>query len=263
MDKLIYRIILFLFLILSISLPAAEDIKYQIIFTDNTAATGGPNDMGQTGDLEFIYSDPDDRYKFSAKGELFVNTRPHDSNVTRENPNNIRLDVLSVYFIQGDAFKYGLGFELLGNLGGDSIQNAIHYITNNPKILARYSGDRRSTPTLNFEYRATLFHDKVNFLSTGKIPFIAKNGITTFDAMFTYTRHDLYNWNMDAGFGLGFDCTKYPNMIAFKGSPIGEYQVCTPESKLSVQYHQFDFFWEIPLMNNTVQNSVLGISYKF
>ena len=262
---MIHKILLLLLLFAGELAFASDDshLNYKFIFTDNTAATGGPNDMGQTGDLEFIYNDPDGRYKFSAKGELFVNTRPNDNNVTRENPNNLRIDVLSVYFIQGDALKYGFGFELVGHLGGNTIQNTIHYITSNPEITAKYFGDNRSTPTFNYEYTATLFHDRVHFISTGKFPFMSSNGITKLDAMFTYTYQDLYDWNIDAGISLGYDCTKYPNMTVFKGLPTADYQTCTPETKLSIQYNHFDFFWEIPLMNNTVQNSVLGISYSF
>jgi len=237
--------------------------SFKIIFTDNTAATGGPNDLGQTGDLEFIYTSPENNYKFSMKGEVFVNLYPGDNNVTRENPNNARIDLFSAYFVQGADFKYGFGVEILGNLGGGPIQNFIHKLTSNPHIPAKYFGHTHATPTMNYEYTASIFNDRIDFVSTGKIPFIYRYGIFKLDAMMTYTSSDLYETGIGGGMGLGFNCTRYPSMLAFKGYPLGDYQVCTPETKLSLKYKKFDFFWEIPLMNTNVQNSVLGISYSF
>ena len=237
--------------------------NYKIIFTDNTAVTGGPNDMGQTGDFEFIYTHPEKKYTISAKYELFVNTAPGDNNVTRENKDNLRTDLFSVYFVQGDAFKYGLGFEILGDLGGDTIQNTIHDLTSNPHIPAQYIDEYRVTPTVNYTYSSTLFENKIDFVSTGKLPLIFQNGIAKVDAMFTYTMEDLYDLGLNLGIGLGVDCTRYPDIPAFQGSPINEYQLCTPETRLTLMYGNFDIFWEIPLMNNTVQNSVLGIGYRF
>ena len=47
------RILILLFLAATLLLANGESKKqFQVIFTDNTAATGGPNDIGQTGDLD-------------------------------------------------------------------------------------------------------------------------------------------------------------------------------------------------------------------
>ena len=253
--------------VLSTSLYAREESlsgKIDIIFTDNSSVTGGPNDMGETGDLTLTYTDPENRYKLSAKGELYVNTMPGDTNVTRTNPNNLRIDVLSFSFIQGGAFKYGLGFELLGDFGGDHIQNSIHDLTHNPHIPAQYVSGTHSTLTVNFEYRTKLFNDAFDLLATGKIPLIMQNGIAELNAMMTYTSHyTVYHQNIDAAIGLGLECTHYPDLPVFKGYPTADYQACTPQTRLSAHYEAFEVFWEIPLMNNDVENSVLGIRYRF
>jgi len=257
-------VILLLLFYSSFSFAKGSEVKnFQLIFTDNTAATGGPNDMAQTGDLEFSYTHPEKHYKISIKEEIFVNTFPGDNNVTRENPNNIRADILSLYFIQGEAFKYGLGVEVVGHLGGATVQNFLHKVSGNPHIPAQYYTRNKVTPTFNFQYYASVFNDNFDFYSTGKLALNAEYGLTTFDAMLRYTKYNVKEWPVDAALALGFDCTKYPNNIAFKGHPIVDYQVCTPQSKFSLQYKDFNFFWKIPLMNNQVQNSILGISYVF
>lgn len=259
------RILILLFVSAATLLLAngESENRFQVIFTDNTAATGGPNDIGQTGDLELIYNDPDDHYKVSIKAELFVNGDPDKPTTERTDPNNIRTDLLSVYFIQGNSFKYGMGFEILGDLGGGPVQNLIHDMTHNPHIPAKYIGRRKATPTLNFEYRTTLIGSNLRFVSKGKLPFLPEYGVTEFDAMAFYDKKNLYTLNIDAGMGLGFDCRLYPNTIAFKGYPLNLYQVCTPETKFFLSYKDFHLFWEIPLMNMHVQNSILGISYAF
>jgi len=235
---------------------------YQIITSNNTTLTGGPNDLGPTGCLEFIYKHPDDHYQISIKGEIFVNGDPKEQTTTRTNPDNMRIDALSMYYIQGEKFKYGAGFDILGDLGGDTVQNTIHKIIGDPHIPAQYSGVDKFTPTLNFEYKTKINHH-ILFSSTGKLPLIIENGILKIDAMINYTSDDLYDWDLYTGIGIGVDCTRYPDLPAFKGYPIRDFQVCTPETKLSLEYKNFTFFGEIPLMNNNVQNSVLGLAYKF
>lgn len=238
---------------------------YHIIFSDNSAILGtdGPNDLGQTGDLELIYTDPDDEYMFFIKAELFVNGDPKDLTTTRTNPDNLRTDVLSMYYVQGGKFKVGFGFMIIGDIGGDHVQNVIHQISNNPHIPAYYTNTNKFTPTLNFEYH-TFIHDHVDFYSRLKWPIIVRNGIVEFDSRFEYSRYDtIYDLDVDTSISIGLDCSIYPDIPEFNGYPIRDFQVCIPESKFSFEYESFDVFWRIPLANLKVQNSILGIGYKF
>ena len=252
-------------MLLSKNLLANEsnETPYQIIFSDNTEFTGGPNDIGPTGALEFIYTHPDNYYKISIKSEAFVNGDPIKETTTRTKPDNMRIDSLSMYYIRGETFKYGAGFEILGNMGGKDIQNTLHYITNNPDISAKYSGINKFTPTLNFDYKTKIFNHHMHYFSSGKIPIIFESGILKLDAMLHYTSDNINDWALHTGIGIGVDCTRYPDLPEFKGYPMRDFQVCTPETKLSLVYKNFTFYWEIPLMNNDVQNSFLGLGYQF
>ena len=263
----IIKVIFFLLLLLGENSIAKDDNTkpYHIIFSDNSAILGtdGPNDLGQTGDLEVIYTDPNDKYMFFIKAELFVNGDPKDITTTRINPDNLRTDVLSMYYVQGGKFKVGFGFMIIGNMGGDHIQNIIHQISSNPHIPAYYTDTNKFTPTLNFEYHSFI-NDNVDFYSRLKWPIIVKNGIVEFDSRFEYSRHDnIYDLDVGTSISIGLDCSIYPDIPEFNGYPIRDFQVCVPESKFSLEYENFDIFWRIPLANLKVQNSVLGIGYKF
>ncbi len=57
---------------------------------------------------------------------------------------------------------------------------------------------------------------------------------------------NINDWALHTGIGIGVDCTRYPDLPEFKGYPMRDFQVCTPETKLSLVYKNFHF-----LLGNT------------
>ncbi len=254
-----------LFCIHSIELSADNNItnNFQIIFSDNVTLTGGPNDLGPTGDLKFIYTNPSDTSKIKIDWEIYVNGAPGEKTTVRTDPKNLRIDTLKVSYIQGNAFKYGIGLELLGNIGGEKIQNELHNLAGDSHIPAKYSGDTKMTPTINLEYTSVFFEKNIDIYSYLNLPVILKNGIVEFQILLSHTFKNIFDLNIDTSIGLNLDCKKYPDLPAFKGYPLRDFNVCTPETLLSLGYENFTFFIETPLMNNDIQNSIMGFSYKF
>lgn len=241
----------------------ASDTKYNIIHTNNGTTTGGPNDLGPTGDLQFIYTEPEENYIINLKWELFLNSNPNDQTTVRTNPDNIRTDALHISYIQGENLKLGGGFQILGDLGGATVQNFIHDIVGDVEIPENYPSGYKFTPTVNFQYENLFFEDNIQLFIKGEVPIIFKDGIMEFYTLVNYTSKDIYQTEINGDIGLAMDCKIYPDLPEFSGYPIKDFQTCTPELKLLIEYKNISFFWELPLMNRDVQNSVFGLGYKF
>lgn len=238
--------------------------RFQIILADNITLTGGPNDLGPTGEIRGSYTDPLNHYKVNIGWELYVNGDPKDHIVSRTNPDNLRIDALRLSYIQGDEhFKYGAGIEILGDLGGKSFQNSIHDLVGDSNIPANYLSGYRVTPTLNAEYLAAYWDQYIDIYASLKLPIITQKGIIDIQVMASHTKKDIYHSGINAGIGLNIDCKKYPNIPEFSGYPLRDFKVCTPEGVVNISYKGFQFFWEIPIINNNIQNSIMGLSYKF
>jgi len=259
--KLLSLVYIFTFFAVADETIATEN-NFLIIFSDNVTMTGGSNDLGPTGNLKIIYTDPSDSYKINFDWEIYVNGATEDE-VSRRNPDNYRIDALRIFYIQGDHFKYGGGLELLGNLGGKTIQNNIHDIAGDAYIPATYQGGLKITPTINLEYTNNIFNNYIDIYSSLRFPIIIDHGIIDFQASASHTFTNIYQTNIDSSLGLNLDCKKYPDLAAFSGYPLGDFNICTPETILTIRYNNFSFFWEAPLINNNIQNSYLGISYRF
>ena len=240
-----------------------NETPYQIIFSDNVTNTGGPNDLGPTGNLIFSYTDPSNTYKINFDWEIYVNGSPDDGIVNRTDPANTRIDALRISYIQGEVLKYGAGIEILGNLGGELIQNKLHKLVGDAYIPATYSNYTKATPTINLEYTNDFLSKNVHIYSSIRLPLISKYGILDFQLAASHTFKNLNQTDISTTIGVNMDCKKYPDLPEFKGYPIRDFQVCTPETKLLLAYKNFTFFWEIPLMNTNVQNSFLGLGYQF
>ena len=227
--------------------------NYNIRFSDNVTQTGGPNDLGPTGKLSFKYNDPKKNYKLKSSWEIYVNNNPQLKTIAgRTNPNNLRIDALRIAYLQkGEHFNYGTGIEILGKLGGKSIQNNIHKLVGDSYIPANYFHSTYNiTPTLDLEYSNRLFFNGlVKIYTSLKLPLITQNGIIEFKTEASHTFNNLYSTNIHMTIGLNLDCKKYPNIPAFSGYPQRDFKVCTPNNILSIGYNHFDFFWEIPLIN--------------
>ncbi len=246
------------------SLYAEEKERFLIVFSDNVTLTGGPNDMGPTGELRFAYTDPDDRYRIDLDWELYVNSDPMKPISDRGDPDNIRTDALRLSFLQGDArFKYGIGIEILGDLGGKTFQNNIHDLAGDRYIPADYLSGYKVTPTLNAAYRDTYRDGWIDLYAELRFPLVVKHGIIDLRITASHTEKDLFGLGMDAGLGVNLDCSRYPDSPEFSGYPLRDFKVCTPQSIVTLGYGSFSFFWEIPLINSDVQNSVMGIRYGF
>jgi len=237
--------------------------QYQIIFSDNVTLTGGPNDLGPTGNLKFIYTNPFDESKISFDWEIYVNGPPEEKVVGRTNPGNYRIDALRMFYMKGETFMYGAGIEILGNLGGKSVQNNIHELVGDSYIPATYTDGTHVTPTLNLEYTHIFWEGNIDLFASLRLPFIIKNGILDFQLHASHTFTNIYQTGIATTIGINMDCKKYPDLISFSGYPLRDFNICTPESILAVSYNDFTFFWEIPLSNNDVQNSIMGFSYHF
>jgi hypothetical protein len=245
-------------------LATEESSNFQILFMDNVTLTGGPNDLGSTGRLNLTYNNPAKNYKLNVDWELFVNGDPKDDTTTRTNPDNLRIDALRVSYIQGDEhFKYGAGIEILGNLGGKSFQNNIHDIVGDSYIPAKYLSDTRVTPTINLEYKNSYWNNNIDFYTSLRMPIVTKNGIVDFQMSGMYVKKDIYQTKVDGGLGLNLDCKWYPDMPEFSGYPLRDFNTCTPQGLVTIGYAGFAFYWQIPLVNGSVQNSNMGISYRF
>jgi len=248
----------------SFSTETETDKRFQIFLSDNITLTGGPNDLGPTGEIRASYTDPDMHYKINIGWELYVNGDPKDHTTSRTNPDNLRIDALRVSYIQGDIhFKYGAGIEILGDLGGKSFQNNIHDLVGDSYIPADYLSGYRVTPTLNAEYQSTFWDQYIDIYTALKFPILTHKGIIDLQMMASHTEKDIYHSGINAGIGLNIDCKKYPDIPEFSGYPIRDFKVCTPESILTLGYGGFQFFWEIPLVNGNIQNSIMGLSYRF
>lgn len=242
---------------------ANADTNYEILHTNNGTTTGGPNDLGPTGDLQFFYTDPEENYKINVKWESFINGDPKDETVTRVNPDNLRIDALHISYIQGENFKYGGGFQILGDLGGGAVQNAIHDMVGDVEISENYPSDYTFTPTINFEYKNSFFDENIQLFIKGDVPILYQHGIVEFYAIANYVSKDIYQTGISGELGLAVDCKIYPDMPEFDGYPIRDFQTCTPELKSLIEYKNIYLFWELPLMNRDIENSVFGLGYKF
>ena len=264
MKNFLFNITLTYLFSISSSFGIDTQDSFQILLSDNVTLTGGPNDLGPTGEVKFIYANLVKNYTLNVDWELYVNGDPKDKTTSRTNPDNLRIDALRFYYMQGNSyFKYGAGIEILGNLGGKSFQNNIHDLVGDSYIPANYLSGYSFTPTFNAKYRTTYWNQFIDMYTTLKLPIILDKGIFDFQIMVSHTEKDVYHSGINTGIGLNLDCKRYPDFIEFSGYPIRDFKVCTPESIITVEYRGFQFFWEIPLINNNIQNSIMGISYKF
>lgn len=256
--------ILFTLSVLSVLLYAEQTEKeYQIITSNNGTLTGGPNDLGPTGDLEFIYINKKDEYKYIIHWELYINGDPNDFTTTRTNPNNNRIDRLYLTYLKGKNIKYGLGVELLGNLGGSRVQNFIHRVARDSYIPAQYSSSLRATPTINLEYNETLSEYNVDIQHSFKFPLIVNNGIIELSTNFFYDYYNLDDYSIDSQIGFGVECNIYPNIVAFSGYPLRDFMTCTPATTLNLTYEDIIIYLKVPLLNSNVQNSIIAVGYRF
>ena len=238
--------------------------NFELTLSDNVTLTGGPNDLGPTGHFLLSYTDPDERYKLLFDWEIYVNGAPDAGVVTRTDPDNLRIDALRLSYMKvSSRFQYGLGIEILGELGGKAVQNTLHEAVGDAYVPAQYASATRATPTLNLAYRESVYHNLIDLYSTLRLPIIFKNGIIDFRASASHTFKALYFQELDATLGLNMDCKQYPDLPAFSGYPLRDFNTCTPEAQLSLNYGSFTFFWEAPLANNDIQNSYMGIRYRF
>ncbi|MEA1953234.1 MAG: hypothetical protein U9O24_02445 [Campylobacterota bacterium] len=239
------------------------DTKYEILHTNNLTSDSGPNDLGPTGDLQFIYTNLSKNYNINIKWELFVNGDPKDTTTISTNPNNIRIDALHLSYIQGEKLKYGGGIQILGNLGGATVQNLIHNIAKESKIPENYPSGYTITPTINFEYKNFFFEENVQLFIKGDVPIIFKNGIIELYTIVNLISNDIYDTGINSELGLAIDCKIYPDMPEFSGYPIRDFKTCTPKIKSLIEYKNIYLFLDLPLINRDIQNSVLGLGYKF
>jgi len=240
-----------------------KEVAFHIIVTNNATMTGGPNDMGPTGDFEMIYENPNKEYKINVKWEIFLNGDPNEKIATRTDLNNTRIDALDISYVEGEKLKYGAGIEILGNLCGAEVQNFIHRLVADAHIPAKYNAGYRVSPTFTIEYNNIFFDGKVNFHYRLKMPIVIQNGIFEFYTISTYVNNDIYETGIDLGVGMAVDCIVYPDIPEFSGYPIRYFKTCTPETKLTIAYGDMYLFWELPLINRDIQNSIFGLGYRF
>lgn len=250
----------------STNLLASNDQKdiwgFEVIHSNNSNLTGGPNDLGPTGDVEFIMNKIDEDYKVILRAEAFVNGEPNLPTAHRSNTTNYRIDMLSIALLVGKELKYGIGFQDFGNYGGVHIQNFIHKTLNDIDIPAKYSGYDFFSPTLNFEYNYK-FNNWVEANIEGYLAMVPNRGISHYSYNVRFLEESLFDTDIEGSISIGSNCTVYPEMIEFEGYPINKFEPCFQESIISLGYRGVKVFWEIPLENQDIQNSILGISYKF